>query len=97
MEVVREVILDEPVGTMAIMEYADAHPSESFDCTIFCYEKREYGYCIVSDCDADNPYVWDDYLHPIEQMPNGWERTFCGGREPSWYCRKNGRCLFITN
>ena len=98
MEFRKEVILDEPAGTLAIMEYADAHPNESFGCTIFRYGKRMYGYAIVSDCDANNPFVWENELFSPIELPNGWERVdfWNGTGSPSWYCRKNGRCLFIT-
>ena len=100
MRIVKEVILDETVGTLAVMDYADNHPNEVFDCTHF-YEKK-YGRnpitgLIVSECSADDPLIWSEELCTPTKLPNGWERvTYNFGGEPLWYCRKNGRGLYIS-
>ena len=100
MRIVKEVILDETVGTLAVMDYADKHPDEQFECTHF-YE-RKYGNnpltgLIVSDFSADDPLIWGDELCKPTEMPNGWERvTYMVCNEPMWYCRKNGRGLYIS-
>lgn len=82
------------LGTMAVMEYADAHPDFVFNKTCFI---DGHGHSLVASeyhpdeaflsLDEDGAYIW-------HTTPDGWQRVYayCG-----WVCRKNGRYIFITN
>lgn len=82
------------LGTLAVMEYADAHPDFVFDKTLF---KDGRGHALVVSehhpCDAfleldkEGHYLW-------HTLPDGWQRiyAYCG-----WVCRKGQRYIFITN
>lgn len=86
-------ILVPVLGTMAVMEYADAHPNFVFDKTLF---KDGRGHALVVSehhpCDAfleldeEGHYLW-------HTTPDGWQRTYTDG---AFVCRKDDRYIFIT-
>lgn len=93
----REIVVDGyAVGTMDIMEYADAHPNEYFDYTDVRSSKTNYGKLMVSEYEptdtdkageAEGLMYWHD-------LPNGWQRE--SNMEGVWVCRKNDRYIIIT-
>ena len=94
-----QIVLDSyAVGTTDIMDYADEHPNEYFDCTHVRSRHTDFGELVVSEFpvneEKEREYeekgirVWHD-------LYNGWQRTSnCFG---VWVCRKNGRYIIITD
>lgn len=86
-------ILVKFLGTLAVVEYADAHPSHVFNSTCFM---DSHGHSLVAseyhpdeafmEMDDDGQYIW-------HTTPDGWQRVYadCG-----WVCRKNGRYIYIS-
>ena len=96
-ELCREIVVDSyAVGTMDIMEYADAHPNEYFDYTNVRSSKTNFGQLMVSEYEPDESSLECDRrgLHKWHDLPDGWQRiqNVIG----VWVCRKNGRYIIIT-
>lgn len=81
------------VGTIAIMDYLDSHPSERCDYTTFT---DGFTTLMVSEYSPDSIDIESLKRGIIKwyKLPNGWERSYSGGL---WKCKKNNRWIIITD
>lgn len=94
----REIVLETySVGTMDVMDYADAHPNEYFDFTDVRSKHTNYGRLIVSEYDMDESTreCFEQGLYEWCDLPNGWRRWHDG--YGMFICRKGDRYIYITN
>lgn len=84
------------IGTTDVMDYADEHPNEYFDCTIVHSEHTDYGHLFVSEfnCSKIDLEAFNDPSTIWEKLYNGWQRHYSSFA--TWICRKNERYLIIT-
>lgn len=87
------------IGTLAVLAYADSHPEFRFDHTIVCAENDDREHCVVSEytlTDLDKECIAEGLIG-FQDLPNGWQRLVNEDDGiPSWVCKKDDRCLFIT-
>ena len=94
----KEIVLETySVGTTDVMEYADEHPNEYFDCTIVRSKQTKYGSLFVSDYEPDESTLecFEKGIYKWHDLNNGWQRFFFE-LPLMWVCRKGERYIYIT-